>query len=333
MNYTLLSLSAIILAGLVDWLIGDPRWFPHPIRLLGRLVNNLEKIARRFFLSPAGLKLAGVIIVLIAAGGSGFLAYGLITSAHRLHPAAGFMTEFYICFTILAGGDLRNHVLRVKDALEKKELEKARAATAMLVSRDTDGLEEAGLSRAALESLFENSADGLVAPLFFLALGGPVAAVVYKAVNTLDSMVGYKNKKYREFGWASAKLDDLANWMPSRLTAFLIVIGNKPEAMNWKKAWTLFLRDARNHPSPNSGWLESAVAAILGVQLGGINYYEGQISKRAKIGEPVAPLNKEHIIKTNNILFRTTVLFVFVLMMGGWLYELAAAWFESAIHI
>jgi len=317
MNYTLLSLSAIILAGLVDWLIGDPRWFPHPIRLLGRLVNNLEKIARRFFLSPAGLKLAGVIIVLIAAGGSGFLAYGLITSAHRLHPAAGFMTEFYICFTILAGGDLRNHVLRVKDALEEKELEKARAATAMLVSRDTDGLEEAGLSRAALESLFENSADGLVAPLFFLALGGPVAAVVYKAVNTLDSMVGYKNSAYLDLGRCSARLDDILNFLPARLTAFLILLAGSPEG-NFISALKILRADRHKHDSPNSAWPEAAAAGALGLKFGGADYYRGEIIERPVINAKGREVVSSDLGRGLKLYYRTSMLAFAILILLAW---------------
>ncbi|MFS8630518.1 MAG: cobalamin biosynthesis protein [Bacillales bacterium] len=152
------------------------------------------------------------------------------------------------------------------------------------------------------------------------------ADILYRAVNTCDSMVGYQNERFREFGWASARLDDFLNWLPSRLTGMLILLGNKPRKMSHKEAWRIWFRDAKKHPSPNSGWLEAAVAAVLGVRLGGINYYQGKMSKRAVMGEPLMPLEKRHILLANGILVRTTVLFLLILWIGGIAVEMAGAW-------
>lgn len=196
--------AALAAAYLLDLWVGDPPRLPHPVRLLGVMIGLLEKTARRLFKTEAGLKSAGAAIVILAAGGSALAALIAVRAGYALHPLAGLILETYIFFSVLAGGDLHNHVFRVKQNLEAGRLEEARRSAAMLVSRDTGRLEEGGVSRAALESLFENSADGLVAPLFFAAVGGPAAAVFYKAVSTLDSMIGYRTEKYKDLGFFAA---------------------------------------------------------------------------------------------------------------------------------
>lgn len=320
---------AILLAVVIDFMIGDPPTWPHPVRWIGSGIGYLEKRLNQ----GKHRKAKGFFMVLLIISITFLTTLMLVSVFYQLHPVLGIVAEGLIIASAIAQKGLKDAALAIYHPLRKGNMKQAREKLSYIVGRDTEHLDEKEIVRGTVETVAENTSDGVTAPLFWALIGGAPLAMVYRAINTCDSMVGYKNEKYREFGWASARLDDLANWIPSRLTACLIVIGNKPEVMNWKKAWKLFFRDARNHPSPNSGWLEAAVAAILGVQLGGINYYQGQISERAKIGEPVVPLNKEHIVKTNNILFRTTLLFLLVLMMGGWLYELAAAWFESAIHI
>jgi adenosylcobinamide-phosphate synthase len=194
---------------------------------------------------------------------------------------------------------------------------------ARIVGRDTEQLDEGEIVRGTVETVAENTSDGVTAPLFWGFIGGAPLAMVYRAINTCDSMVGYKNERYSEFGWASARLDDVINWIPSRLTGFLILLMNKPKKISRKRAWQILFRDAKRHPSPNSGWLEASVAAILGVQLGGINYYKGQISKRAKMGEPLDPLQKQHIPLTNGIMTRTSVMFLMILWIGGIAIEMA----------
>ncbi len=277
-----LSIAALILAYLLDYLIGDPPGLPHPVRFLGRVVSGLEKLARHQFKTPAGLKAAGALIVMIAAGGSLLAAIVLIEGAYRIHDLVGLIIELYILFTVLAGGDLRKHVDRVSGDLKSGRLNRARSSVAMLVSRDTTELNESGVSRASLESLFENSADGLVAPLFFIALGGAPLAVFYKAVNTLDSMLGYLNDEYKDLGYFPAKLDDILSFIPSRLTAILLVLAGGYEKTS-RRGLRVLLRDRGKHNSPNSAWPEAAAAGVLGLKFGGLDYYHGRLKKQPVI--------------------------------------------------
>lgn len=314
----MLSLLALAVAVLLDWLIGDPRGLPHPVRLLGSLIGLLEKAARRLFLNSTGLKLAGVLIVLLVTGLAGLAAYLLLAGAYRLHPAAGLLVETYLIFAMLAGGDLRNHVARVSEKLQVSDLGKARLAAAMLVSRNTETLDEKGLSRAALESLFENSADGVVAPLLFTALGGPVAAVIYKAVNTLDSMLGYRTREMIDIGYAAAKTDDLLSYIPARLTA-LLLIGAGLFQRRARAGWRVLREDRRKHESPNSAWPEAAAAGVLGLSFGGSDRYGKELKARPVInsrGREPLPAD----IERGLILYRRTVLpaFIFCLVLA-WL--------------
>lgn len=276
------SLSAFILAYLLDCLVGDPPRFPHPVRFLGALIAGLEKISRRLFSSPAGLKAAGALIVIIAAGGSLLSALIFIEGAYRIHDLAGWILEIYILFTVLAGGDLRKHVAAVGRELQSGSLERAQSSAALLVSRDTGRLNESGVSRATLESLFENSADGLVAPLFFAALGGAPLAVLYRAVNTLDSMLGYLTDQYRDLGFFSAKLDDILSYIPSRLAAALLVLAGAAEGAS-RRGLKVLLQDSRKHSSPNSAWPEAAAAGVLGLKFGGPDYYRGGLREQPLI--------------------------------------------------
>jgi len=313
MDRALLTTAALAVACCLDTLIGDPRFLPHPVRLLGKLIELLEVIMRRVFKTEAGLKAAGLMMVLIVAGGSAALTLYLLISAYRLHLAAGFVFETYLFFTVLAGGDLRNHVLRVNQNLTVGDLPAARVSTAMLVSRDTGMLEESGLSRAALESLFENSADGLVAPLAFAALGGPVAAVFFKAVSTMDSMIGYKNESYAALGYTAAKLDDLLNYLPARLTALLILIagsGNK----NTAAARRVLVADRYKHESPNSAWPEAAAAGVLNVRLGGDAVYQGTLKERPVINAAGQEAGPETIAQGLRLFQKTSLLAVFLLL-------------------
>jgi len=279
-----LSISALGLAYLLDYMIGDPPYLPHPVRCLGMVIEGLEKVARRFFVSAAGLKAAGFLIVIIAAAGSVLAAFFLIEGAHRFHYLAGWLLEIYILFTVLAGGDLRRHVSRVGWELHSGRLDRARTGTALLVSRDTGRLDESGISRATLESLFESSADGLVAPLFFAALGGAPLAVLYKAVNTLDSMLGYLTDEFKDLGFFSARLDDILCYIPSRLTAGLLILAGAMEGVSGRGLRVL-IRDRGKHNSPNSAWPEAAAAGVLGVKFGGPDYYHGRLKEQPLINE------------------------------------------------
>jgi len=284
MERVFLSLAALVIAFSLDCLIGDPPRWPHPVRLLGAAVTFMDNGARRMFSSPRGLKVAGLLIVIIAAGGFAAVIALLLSFFYRLHLVAGWVFEVYILFTMLAGGDLHRHVSKVGKELAGGHLEKARMSVAMLVSRDTKSMDESAISRAALESLFENSADGLIAPLFFIALGGAPLAAFYKAVNTLDSMLGYKSERYEYLGFFPARLDDILSFIPSRLTALFLLLAGL-----FKKGFIRGVQvlsvDRHKHDSPNSAWPEAAAAGVLGLKFGGPDYYQGRLKKQPVINE------------------------------------------------
>jgi len=309
--------AALTAAYLLDLIIGDPPRFPHPVRLLGAVITGLERVARRVFISPAGLKAAGAAVVLIAAGGAAALTACLLALVYRAGPAAGLILEIYIIFAVLAGGDLHRHLRRVEYSLQSGNLEEARAGVSFLVSRDTTRLDEGGVSRSALESLFENSADGLVAPLFFAAVGGPAAAVFYKAVNTLDSMLGYKTEDYIHLGFFAARLDDLLSCIPSRLTALLIIIAGAGGG-RFKRGLHSLIKDRRSHESPNSAWPEAAAAGILNVRLGGSDYYHDMRVERPVINSSGREAESGDIRRGLGLFFKMSLLAFVVLVTLAW---------------
>ncbi|WP_346302244.1 adenosylcobinamide-phosphate synthase CbiB [Halomonas sp. BM-2019] len=246
----------------------------------------------------------------------------------RLHPGLGWLAEGWLLASCLAIRGLRDAALAVAAPLARGDLPGARAALAMIVGRDTEGLEEAEVTRAAVETVAENTVDGITAPLFFALLGGAPLALAYKAVNTLDSMVGYRSERYRDFGRASARLDDAANWLPARLTALTLWLGAR--CLAWRGrgvhlsgALAATRREAPRHPSPNSGWPEAMVANLLGVQLGGTNRYRGEISERARLGAPREPLRHAHIGGAIRLMHGGWALFLLLLALPvallGWL--------------
>ncbi len=319
MDPALLTIAVLSAAFVLDYIIGDPRRLPHPVRLSGAVIDYMEKMVRKFFTTPCGLKVGGALIVFITAAGAVVVTILLLAAAYRLHLAAGLALEIYIIFTTLAGGDLRNHVARVKRDLQSGEIEKARASAALLVSRDTSFLDESGISRAALESLFENSADGLVAPFLFAAVGGPAAAVLYKTVNTLDSMLGYKNKEYQNIGYFAAKTDDVFSYIPARLTALYIILAAAGRG-RWRQGLRVLASDRHKHQSPNSAWPEAAAAGVLGVGFGGVDYYRGEIIERPQINESgKKPLSVD--IGRGLALFRIISLLAFIslICLSYWL--------------
>ncbi len=270
------NLGALALAFGLDLLLGDPPFPPHPVRAIGKTVLILERLARRLFRSPAALRLAGAAIVLLVAGGPAAAIFFALKYAFSLHFLPGTLFSIYLYYALIAAGDMLRHVRAVEAALAGGDLPLARKRAGLLVSRDTAELDEEGVVRAALESLFENTADGVVAPLFFASLGGPALAVLYKAVNTMDSMLGYKTPRYYYLGWAAARADDLLGYIPARLTALLFILAGIPARLNWKEGWSTLLRDRKKHESPNSAWPEAAAAGVLGIRLGGRDHYHGQ---------------------------------------------------------
>ena len=297
----------IVAAVLLDLLIGDPRWLPHPVRGIGSLALRLEGPARRFLPGPiiAGIVVAAIVVVL-----SGGIAYCFVAGAKAAHPFVGGVASILVIYTTVAARDMARHSMSVYRALAAGNLPEARKRVAMIVGRDTARLDETEVTRAAVESVAESIVDGITAPLFFAVIFGPVGAVVYRAINTLDSSFGYKNLRYRDFGWASAKLDDLANFIPARLTAPLVSLAASVLHRRGGASLRVLLRDARNHASPNSGFTEAAVAGALGVQLGGLNYYVGQPDRKPNIGDRVEELGKEHIRRANVLMFATLFMFL-----------------------
>ena len=291
MQIGVLHVAVLPLAFLMDCVFGDPRWLPHPVRFIGQSVDLLEKAASRVAKSPWSKRAAGGALVVVLAGGTFLLARFLLGLAFSWHPYLGFALSAYILYTMLAVKDMLVHVRRVLDALEQGNLHLARENVSWLVSRDTEALNEEGVVRAALESLFENTADGVVAPLFYAALGGPALAVLYKTVNTMDSMIGYKNERYYYLGWAAARSDDVLSYIPARLTALLYIaagmlaglIGEKRQSLS--TVWSVLRRDKSKHESPNSAWPEASAAAVLGIRLGGVDMHRGVSVERPLINE------------------------------------------------
>jgi len=249
---------------------------------------------------------ATALIVLLTTAG---LTAALVLGAARLNPAAGIVVNILLLYMTFAARDLVGHSNEVNKALEQDDLMLARSRVSRMVGRDTDSLDELGIVRAAVESVAENTVDGITAPLFFAVLGGPVGAMLYKAINTLDSTFGYKNERYFDFGWASAKIDDIANYLPSRLTAPFVALAAIVLGLRPANAIRICLRDHGKHASPNSGITESAMAGALGVQLGGPVSRHGKPAETPALGEPIVPLDRTCIPKVNRLALATMILF------------------------
>lgn len=271
-------LSALVLALAMDILIGDPPSWPHLVRIMGRAVSFLErKLRGRPRLS---LRAGGVVLVAAVVGGAALTAGVLIFLAQALWPPLAWLLAALFTWQCLAAGQLWREARAVALPLAQGDLPLARQRLGMIVGRDTAGLDETGVRRALIETMAENLNDGVIAPLFYLTLLGPLGGVAYKAVNTLDSMVGYKNQRYAQLGWAAARLDDLAGWLPARLSAFLMVAAAWLAGLDAAGAWQCLRRDHTAHASPNAGWPEAACAGALGVRLGGPSRYGGEIKEK-----------------------------------------------------
>jgi adenosylcobinamide-phosphate synthase len=308
---------AILTAAIaLDLLLGDPRWLPHPVVGIGRLIATLEKLLRRLIRNE---RFGGILLLSSVVCSTGLLTFLLLKGANAVSPFLGAALAIVLSWTCLAAHSLHGESKLVADRLAVGDLPGARQYLSRIVGRDTDDLDEQEIWRALVETVAENSSDGIIAPLFYLMIGGPVLGLAYKAVNTLDSMVGYKNERYLRFGWASARFDDLANWLPARLTG-LLMVGIAPlVGLSGKKALRVMVRDSRNHSSPNSGVPEAAAAGALGVRLGGTNRYFGQPVEKPTIGDPLRDLSRESYQGVIRLMYGSTVLMLFVWGVFLWL--------------
>ena len=288
----------------LDLVLGDPRWLPHPVRAIGWWVSRMEAMLNGF----ATRRVAGALLWLLVVAPVAAFVWATITLATH-------WISIYWIYSLLAIRSLDQETSQAIYLLQEGNISGAREAISMVVGRDTTQLNDAGIVRAAIETLAENLADAIVAPLFYLALGGPTLMAAYKAVNTLDSMVGYKNERYNEFGWFSARADDWANLIPARLTAVMIWICALAPGLSFQRSIQITFRDAGKQPSPNSGWPEAAMAGALGVQLGGVNYYQGRESIKEFLGDATLPLSFSVYRKARAILY-TVAAFAVALTWG-----------------
>jgi len=302
------SLPALVIGFVLDLLIGDPRWLYHPICVIGNLIAVLEKVIRKIFPKNHGGELTGgfliVVLVCLFSGGVPLL---VLYYLYRYLPVAGFVLEVFWCYQLLATRSLKDESMKVYDRLKNGTLDEARYAVSMIVGRDTRELTETGVTKAAVETVAENASDGVIAPMLYMAIGGVPLMFLYKGINTMDSMLGYKNDKYLYFGRIAAKLDDVANYIPARISGWLMVAGTVFTGMDTKNTAKIYKRDRRNHASPNSAQTEAAMAGALDVQLAGNAYYFGKLYEKPTIGDPIRPVEIEDIPRANKLLYATCI--------------------------
>lgn len=310
------GMMALLLGVFFDLLIGDPHCFYHPIRLVGNLISVTEKGLRAVFPKTGqGEKTAGVFLSVIVCSVTAGAVAAVLYLAGKIHPYLHLAVMALFCYWMLAAKSLKDESMKVYRELKKEDLKAARRAVSMIVGRDTDQLTAEGVTKAAVETVAENASDGVMAPLLYLAVGGPVLGAFYKAVNTMDSMVGYKNEKYLYFGRFAAKVDDVLNYIPARLSALFMVTAAGLTGLSAKNAWKIFKRDRYNHASPNSAQTEAAMAGALGVQLAGDAWYFGTLYKKKTIGDALRPVECEDIRRANRLMYASAELLLIVVML------------------
>ena len=319
-------ITAFFLGYLLDLLLGDPYWLFHPIRLIGRLISSLEKkllLTEEPKNKKAELRHGIYLVVMVLVLTVG-VTMAILLVSYSIHPYAGVFIETIMTYQILAVKCLKVESMKVYQALKTEGIEKARQAVSMIVGRDTQVLDEEGVAKAAIETVAENTSDGVIAPMLYTAVGGPVLGFFYKAVNTMDSMVGYKNETYLYFGRAAAKLDDIVNYLPARISAYLMItaafLGGKQ--FDGKAAYKIYKRDHKNHASPNSAQTESVCAGALGLQLAGDASYFGKVVKKPYIGDAIRKVECEDIRRINKLMY-----------LSAWLCEIICLGMMIAVMV
>ena len=333
-NMRFRHVGALIAGSAIDAVLGDPAGWPHPVRLIGKQIDFGEELVRERILTLVGNenwpfneeeteRVAGVAL----SAGVMFCApaatWAVLKIAQRVHPALAFGVETLLFYQLVATRALRDESMAVCKPLKQGDTEAARTAVARIVGRDTENLDEAGIARAAVETIAENASDGVIAPMMYQAVGGAPLTMLYKAVNTLDSMVGYKNKRYVNLGRASALIDDAFNVVPARATGLAMCVAAHLPGFDAERAWAVFKRDRYNHTSPNSAQAEAACAGALGLQLGGPNYYGGKLINKPTIGDDTREVEAEDIVRANHLLFATAAVGLAACVVLGLLSGLA----------
>ena len=295
----------------LDLIIGDPYSFPHPVRFIGKLISFVERQIRKITSSDKGLKIAGFFLWFITVAVTFGITY-LVVNLFKFNKIAYFIVNSILIYTTLATKCLKDESTKIYKVLKTGDLEKSRVQLSYIVGRDTTNLSEKEIVRATVETVAENTVDGLIAPLFYGFIGGAPLAMAYKAINTLDSTVGYKNDKYYYLGFASAKIDDIANFIPARIGVVLLSIGSLFAGFKFKNALKIGIRDRKNHKSPNCAFSEGAVAGALGIQLGGTNIYFGKEVYKPTIGDKNREIEIEDIVRTNKIMYVSSIISIII---------------------
>lgn len=301
-----MNILSIYIGYIIDLIVGDPYSFPHPVRYIGKLIkiteNNIRKIAK----SDKGLKIGGFFLWFITVGITYLITYAAVKLS-SFNEIVFILVNSFIIYTTLATKCLKDEAVKIYNVLKTGDLEKSRIQLSYIVGRDTTNLSKQEIIRATVETVAENTVDGIIAPMFYAFIGGAPLAMAYKAINTLDSTVGYKNDKYMNLGFASAKIDDIANYIPARISVILMTLGSMILGYDYKKCLKISIRDRKNHKSPNCAYPEGAVAGALGVQLGGTNIYFGKSVYKPTIGDKNREIEKDDIVKTNRIMYATSI--------------------------
>lgn len=315
-----MKILCVCLIGMIlDWIFGDPAWLYHPVRIIGKWISFLEKILRKFAGDQEGnekkLLIAGGILWILVILASAAVPMGILYLAEKFSPCAAFVLECFWCYQLLAARSLGKESKKVYKKLIQDDLSGARLAVSMIVGRDTENLTVEGVTKAAVETVAENTNDGVIAPLIYMLIGGPILGFVYKAVNTMDSMLGYKNEKYLFFGRVAAKMDDVAGFIPARISALLMILASCLLGMDGKNALWIWKRDRRKHASPNAAQTEAVCAGALQVQLAGDAWYFGKKHEKDTIGDPIRDIEPKDILRSEKLMIGTEVLTF--LLFGG----------------